>query len=151
MGRKTVCENCPKFFAQGLSPHVGIIFIVVKGLMMSLMSDYNITIHTSFPIYIYIKKMGACEKVKSEMVVSNPWVWKPMIFSHGIWKSERKKGINYLINGCHVCLNQHVPSWRALIKSKKRKYLGEKFNNIWRSGWIKIEYHSKREELQNQF
>jgi hypothetical protein len=40
--------------------------------------------------------MGACEKVKSEMVVSNPWVWKPMVFSHvfshGIWKSEIKKG-----------------------------------------------------------
>jgi hypothetical protein len=33
--------------------------------------------------------MGACEKVKSEMVVSNPWVW---VFSHGIWKSKIKKG-----------------------------------------------------------
>jgi hypothetical protein len=33
--------------------------------------------------------MGACEKVKSEMVVSNPWVrgicpWFG-VFSHGIW------------------------------------------------------------------
>jgi hypothetical protein len=26
--------------------------------------------------------MGACEKVKSEIVVSNPWVW---VFTHGIF------------------------------------------------------------------
>jgi hypothetical protein len=33
---------------------VGIIVIDVKGLMMSLMSYYDITIHTTFPILIYI-------------------------------------------------------------------------------------------------
>jgi hypothetical protein len=82
--------------------------------------------------------MGACEKVKSEMVVSNPWVW---VFSHGIWKSKIKRGINYLING-------HVPSWRVMKKYKKRKYW-EKV--CVKNGWAKIEYHSKREELQNQF
>jgi hypothetical protein len=33
---------------------VGIIVIDVKGLILSLMSYYDITIHTTFPIYIYI-------------------------------------------------------------------------------------------------
>jgi hypothetical protein len=33
---------------------VGIIVIDVKGLMLSLMSYYDITIHTTFPRLIYI-------------------------------------------------------------------------------------------------
>jgi hypothetical protein len=45
-----------------------------------------------FSTYIYrstsILKMGAREKVKSEMVISNPWVWSTWpwfgVFSHGI-------------------------------------------------------------------
>jgi hypothetical protein len=48
---------------------VGIIVIDFKGLMISLMSYYGTTIQTTFP------KRGACEKVKIEMVVSNPWFW----------------------------------------------------------------------------
>jgi hypothetical protein len=60
---------------------VGIIIIDVIGLMMSLMSYCDITIHTTFSRFIYIcrftsiLKRGAYEKVKSELVVSNPWVW----------------------------------------------------------------------------
>jgi hypothetical protein len=53
--------------------------------------------------------MDVYEKLESEMVVSKPWVWNPMevshVFSHGIWKSEIKRVINYLINGYHVFFN----------------------------------------------
>jgi hypothetical protein len=80
----------------GSLENVEIIVIDVKGLMLSLMSYYNITIHATFPICVCVcvclqvyYKMGAYEKVKSEMVVSNPRVW---VFSHGIWKSKIKKG-----------------------------------------------------------
>jgi hypothetical protein len=45
--------------------------------------------------------MGACEKVKSEMVVSNPWVWGIYPWYLGYFSMVLE--INYLING-------HVPS-----------------------------------------
>jgi len=32
------------------------------------------------------------------MTVSNPWIRRPMVFSHGIWRSEIKMGIKSLIN-----------------------------------------------------
>jgi hypothetical protein len=59
------------------------------------MSYYNFTnTHRIFKIDLYmftgiLKKMGAHEKVKIEMVVSNPWVWNPMVFG----KMKLKRGL----------------------------------------------------------
>jgi hypothetical protein len=41
-----------------------------------------------------------CEKVKSEMVVSNPWVG---VFSHGL-------GYFYMVFGINYLMNEHVSS-----------------------------------------
>jgi len=43
-------------------------------------NTHNISKTDLYIIYKYIKKKGACVKVKSEMVVSNPWVWRPIVF-----------------------------------------------------------------------
>jgi hypothetical protein len=85
--------------------------------MISLMSYYDIKICTTFPrlmcVCVCVKERGACEKIKSEMVVSNPLVWG--IFPWYLGYLPGEFGINYLIKG-------HVPSCRIMKKYKKRKH-----------------------------
>jgi hypothetical protein len=39
-----------------------------------------------------------------------------MVFSYGIWKSEIKKGINYLINGCPCLFELTCPFMKGYDK-----------------------------------
>jgi hypothetical protein len=52
-------QDCPSMTKGEI---VGIIVIDVKGLMLSLMSYYDITIHTTFPRLIYIYRFTSILK-----------------------------------------------------------------------------------------